>query len=67
MGREFDRFCSGGPDMPKAARISAPVRASAASSARSNGSQFVMIALFCGIGLLVSLVAIIMGVPGVEY
>jgi hypothetical protein len=53
--------------MPKAARISAPVPASAASSEKSESSAFVSIALFSAIGLLVSLVALLMGVPGVWY
>jgi len=53
--------------MPKAARISAPVPASAASSEKSGSSAFVSIALFSGIGLLVSLVAILLGVPGAWY
>lgn len=51
--------------MPKAVRISAPVPASAASSEKSESSTFVSIALFSAIGLLVSLVAILLGVPGV--
>ena len=53
--------------MPKAARFSLPVRPSAASSEKSAGGQFVTIALFSGIGLLVSLVAIIMGVSAAWY
>jgi len=53
--------------MPKAARISAPVPASTASSVKSESSAFVSIALFSAIGLLVSLVAILMGVPGEWY
>ena len=50
--------------MPKAARISTPVPASAAVSEKSDGHPLVTIALFSGIGLLVSLVAILMGVSG---
>jgi hypothetical protein len=53
--------------MPKAVRISTPVSASAASPAKSDGSPLVTIALFSSIGLLVSLVAILLGVPGVWY
>jgi hypothetical protein len=53
--------------MPKAARISVPVPASAASSEKSESSVFASIALFSAIGLLVSLVAILMGVPAVWY
>jgi hypothetical protein len=53
--------------MPKAARISAPVSASKASSDKSDSYPLVSIALFSGIGLLASLIAIIMGVPGAWY
>jgi hypothetical protein len=53
--------------MPKAVRISAPIRASSTSSGQSEGSPLVSIALFSGIGLLVSLIAILMGVPGAWY
>jgi hypothetical protein len=53
--------------MPKAVRVATPVAASDTSSAKSDGSPLVMIALFSAIGLLVSLVAILMGVPGVWY
>jgi hypothetical protein len=53
--------------MPKAARISAPISASAASSKQSESHPLVSIALFCGIGLLASLVAILMGVQIAWY
>jgi hypothetical protein len=53
--------------MPKAARISVPVPASTASSEKSGSGALVSIALFSAIGLLVSLVAILLGVPGVWY
>jgi hypothetical protein len=53
--------------MPKAARISAPVPASTATPEKSGSSAFVSIALFSAIGLLVSLVAILLGVPGAWY
>ena len=52
--------------MPKAARISTPVSKSS-SPADSDSSQFVVVALFSGIGLLISLVAVIMGVQGVWF
>jgi hypothetical protein len=52
--------------MEKAARIAAPIAASKASLEKSD-SSFVSIALFSGIGLLVSLLAIIMGVQGGWY
>jgi hypothetical protein len=55
--------------MSKAVRISASmtVSASSASSEKSDGNAFVSIALFSGIGLLASLVAILFGMPGVWY
>jgi hypothetical protein len=54
--------------MPKAVRVSALIPVSAAaSSEKSDRGQFVVVALFSGIGLLISLVAIIAGVPGVWY
>ncbi len=52
--------------MPKAARISPSVPVSSASE-NSDSGQFVSIAIFSGIGLLISLVAVIMGVQGVWY
>jgi hypothetical protein len=57
--------------MPKAARVSvsipAPSAPTAASPEKSEGHPLVSIALFCGIGLLVSLVAILCGVQGAWY
>ena len=53
--------------MRKAVRISTPVTTLAASSEKSESSPLVSIALFCGIGLLVSLMAMLMGVQGVWY
>jgi hypothetical protein len=53
--------------MPKAARIATPVPASTASSEKSDSHPFVSIALFSGIGLLVSIVAVLLGVSGVWY
>jgi hypothetical protein len=53
--------------MPKAARISARIPASTASSEKSESHPLVSIALFSGIGLLVSLVAILTGVQGAWY
>jgi hypothetical protein len=46
--------------MPKAARISSTVSASSASE-NSDHAQFISVALFSTIGLLISLVAVIMG------
>ncbi len=56
--------------MPKAiaARISATaVATTTASPQQTEGHPLVPIALFSGIGLLVSLVAILMGVQGAWY
>jgi hypothetical protein len=55
--------------MPKAAtaRISATVAATTASLQQTEGHPLVPIALFSGIGLLVSLVAVLMGVQGAWY
>jgi hypothetical protein len=52
--------------MPKAARISRPFAASSTSE-HSDSSQIISIALFSGVGLLISLVAVILGVQGVWY
>jgi hypothetical protein len=54
--------------MPKAARIVASSPASAiASTEKSDSGQLFTVALFSGIGLLISLVAIIVGVPGAWF
>ena len=52
--------------MPKAARISKPIVAMSASK-NSDNSQLISIALFSGVGLLISLVAVIMGVQGTWF
>jgi hypothetical protein len=51
--------------MPKAVRVSTQISASATSSEKSESNPLVSIALFSGIGLLVSLIAVILGVSGV--
>ena len=51
--------------MPNGARISFP--ASKISSQKSNGHPLVLIALFSGVGLLASLIAILGGVQGVWF
>ncbi|MGY3550207.1 Na+/H+ antiporter NhaA [Bradyrhizobium sp. USDA 4472] len=61
--------------MPKAAApilspISAPrifTERSAVSAKHSDLSEFIGVAIFCGIGLLMSLVAVILGVQGAWY
>ena len=57
--------------MPKAARIFAPISApriyterSAVPAKRSDTSEFIGVAIFSGIGLLMSLLAVILGVQG---
>jgi hypothetical protein len=57
----------GEPDMPKAARISAQIPASTVSSEKSESHQLVSIAIFSGIGLLASLIAVLMGMQGAWY
>ena len=52
--------------MQKAARVPSSIPVSSTSE-NSDSSQFISIALFSGIGLLVSLVAVLKGVQGVWY
>ena len=51
--------------MPKAVRIPTRVTTLATSSEKSESSPLISIAIFCGIGLLVSLIAMLSGVQGV--
>jgi hypothetical protein len=51
--------------MPKAAQIQSSIRLS--TSENSDRAQLISVALFSGIGLLISLVAVIKGVQGVWY
>lgn len=60
--------------MPKAAQISSPISAprvytenSAVPAKRSDRSELVGVALFAGIGLFISLVAVILGVQGAWF
>ena len=60
--------------MPKAARILSPISApriytekSAIPAKRSDMSEFIGVALFSGIGLFISLVAVILGVQGAWF
>jgi len=53
--------------MPKAVRVSTPSPASIVSSEKSDSHPLVSIALFSGIGLLMSLIAVLLGVSGVWY
>jgi hypothetical protein len=52
--------------MPKVARISA-VSEPTASSVQSEGHPLIVVALFSGIGLLVSLIAMLIGVSIAWY
>ncbi len=54
--------------MPKAARIATPIKAtSTPESESSDMAEFVTVALFSGIGLLISLVAVILGIQGAWF
>jgi len=56
--------------MPTAIRVSTPVSKSDSKpdvSEKSDSNQFVSIAIFSGIGLLISLAAILLGVQGVWF
>jgi hypothetical protein len=51
--------------MSKVAQIQSSIRVS--TSENSDSAQFISVALFSGIGLLISLVAVIKGVQGVWF
>ncbi|PIS99472.1 hypothetical protein TSA1_00880 [Bradyrhizobium nitroreducens] len=60
--------------MPKAARIFSSISApriyserSAIPAKRSDMSEFIGVALFAGIGLFISLVAVILGIQGAWF
>jgi hypothetical protein len=60
--------------MPKAARIFSPISApriyterSAIPAKRSDISEFIGVAIFSGIGLFVSLIAVILGIQGAWF
>ncbi len=53
--------------MPTAIRVSTPISKSDDVSKKSNSYQFVSIALFCGIGLLISLAAVLFGIQGAWF
>ena len=52
--------------MPTAVPVSTPISASNVSK-KSDSNQFVSIALFSGVGLLISLAAILLGIQGVWF
>jgi hypothetical protein len=64
---DCDRLCTGETVMPKDARISVSIPASAAASQKSDRSRFVASSLFFGICLLGFLVAMFKGEPGLWY
>jgi hypothetical protein len=54
--------------MPTAIRVSSSIAASRnIASSKSDNHQLISIAIFSGIGLFVSLVAVLLGVQGVWY
>ena len=53
--------------MPTAIRISTPISESTNTAKKSGQSQLVSIALFSGIGLVVSLVAVLFGIQGAWF
>jgi hypothetical protein len=60
--------------MPKAARILSPISApriyteeTAVPAKRSDASEFIGVAIFSGIGLFISLIAVILGVQGAWF
>jgi hypothetical protein len=53
--------------MPTAVRVPTSIPASKISSRQSDNHQLISIALFSGIGLLVSLVAVLLGVQGMWF
>jgi hypothetical protein len=63
----FEHLCIGKFEMPKAARISQSILVSTASPQKVDDHPLVAIALFSGIGLLASLIAVLMGVPFAWY
>jgi len=62
-GRDFLLLRYWSAAMPKAARIS-PSVSKTSSSTNSDSAQFISVALFSGVGLLISLVAVLAGVKG---
>jgi hypothetical protein len=56
-----------GADMPITARIARLLPTSTASHEKSESHPLIIIALFCGVGLLLSLIAIIMVAPEAWY
>jgi hypothetical protein len=62
-GRDFFLLRNWRATMPKVARIS-PSVSRTSSSSNSDSAQFISVALFSGIGLLISLVAVLAGIKG---
>jgi len=55
------------PEMPKGVRIVASLPTSKISSQKSDGHPLVTIALFSGLGLLVTFIAILCGMQGAWF
>jgi hypothetical protein len=53
--------------MPTAIRVSTPISASTDSAKKSDSNQFVSIALFSALGLLISLAAVLLGFDGAWF
>jgi hypothetical protein len=68
QGRDFSNGLFGEIDMPKATRVAVSIPAAESSASdTTEGHPLVWIALFSGIGLLASLIAILTGVQGVWW
>jgi hypothetical protein len=66
IGQGIFELDFGESGMPTAIRVSPPISESDVSR-KSDSHQFVSIALFCGIGLLISLAAVLFGVQGAWF
>lgn len=55
------------PTAIRSASLPATVPSSKSTIRKSDLDEIVPVALFCGIGLLVSLIAVLAGVPGVWF
>jgi hypothetical protein len=67
IGLAFFRTYGLEPDMSKAVRFTASIPVSDAASRDSKHNEFAPIAIFSGLGLLISLVAVLCGVQGAWF
>jgi len=65
VGRGFKKNPIGEPVMPKTVRIAAQISKATASSEKSESHPLVSIALFSGVGLLISIVIVICRIHGI--